>query len=200
MAPEGAFLSIDNCPGVCEEDQHLRMCLDVTAQPLVDSLEMTAVGFEPTPFRPTTRPTVPVDRCLLCWFHLLEGCWRGCATSGGRKQGVAPRRSLVSNQAAIAQLGERQTEDLKVPVRSWVSASVLLGAPTISSQRTVAQGSVVEFCLEYKISLGTNTSFSLGKNTSFLLYIDSGFCKGAALSSISRAPAQAADPSKCDPA
>ena len=32
----------------------------------------------------------------------------------------------------------------------WVSASVLLGAPTISSQRTVAQGSVVEFCLEKK--------------------------------------------------
>ena len=51
MAPEGACLSIDNCLGVCEEDQHLRMCPDVTAQPLVDILEMTAVGFEPTPFR-----------------------------------------------------------------------------------------------------------------------------------------------------
>ena len=43
---------------------------------------------------------------------------------------------------------------------------MLLGAPTISSKRTVGQGSVVEFCLEYKISLGTNT-FSLGTNTSF---------------------------------
>ena len=51
LAPEGACLSIDNCSGVCEEDQHLRMCPDVTAQPLVDILEMTAVGFEPTPFR-----------------------------------------------------------------------------------------------------------------------------------------------------
>ena len=51
LAPEGVCLSLDNRSGVCKEDQHLRMCLDVTAQPLVDILEMTAVGFEPTPFR-----------------------------------------------------------------------------------------------------------------------------------------------------
>ena len=51
LAPDGACLSIDNCPGVCEEDQNLRMCFDVTAQPLVDILGMTVVGFEPTPFR-----------------------------------------------------------------------------------------------------------------------------------------------------
>ena len=54
---------------------------------------------------------------------------------------------------------------------------MLLGAPTISSKRTVAQGSVVEFCLEYKISLGTNTSFSLGTNTSFLFYLTLVFAK-----------------------
>ena len=55
-----------------------------------------------------------MDRCLLCWFHLLK-----VVGVGVRRvvvaQSVAPRRSLVSNQAAIAQLGERQTEDLKVP-------------------------------------------------------------------------------------
>ena len=51
LAPEGFFLSLDNRSGVFEEDQHLRMCLDVTAHSLVDILEMTAVGFEPTPFR-----------------------------------------------------------------------------------------------------------------------------------------------------
>ena len=40
------FILLCNCCGVCEEDQPLRMCLDVTAQPVV---EVTAVGFKPTP-------------------------------------------------------------------------------------------------------------------------------------------------------
>ena len=44
-----------------------------------------------------------------------RSCWRGCATSGGHQRSVVPTRSLVNNRAAIAQLGERQTEDLKVP-------------------------------------------------------------------------------------
>ena len=56
-----------------------------------------------------------MDRCSLLLYSFARSCWRGCATSGGHKQGVAPRCSLVSNQAAIAQLGERQIEDLKVP-------------------------------------------------------------------------------------
>ena len=54
-----------------------------------------------------------MDRCSLCCIHLLEGVGvvvRRVVVA----QSVAPRRSLVSNQAAIAQLGERQTEDLKV--------------------------------------------------------------------------------------
>ena len=55
-----------------------------------------------------------MDRCLLCWFHLLEGVGVGVRRVVVA-QSVAPRRSLVSNQAAIAQLGQRQIEDLKVP-------------------------------------------------------------------------------------
>ena len=55
-----------------------------------------------------------MDRCLLCWLHLLEVIGVGVQRVVVA-QSVAPRRSLISNQAAIAQLGERQTEDLKVP-------------------------------------------------------------------------------------
>ena len=41
------FILLCNSCGVCEEDQPLRMCLDVTAQPLVDISEVTAVGSNP---------------------------------------------------------------------------------------------------------------------------------------------------------
>ena len=76
------------------------MCLDVTAQPLVDILEMTAVGFEPTPFRTGAksqrlRPlgqTVLVDLRLLGCIHLLEvvgvGVLRVVATNRALQPGV----------------------------------------------------------------------------------------------------------------
>ena len=54
---------------------------------------------------------------------------------------------------------------------------MLLGATTISSQRTVAQGSVVEFCLEYKIYLGTNTFFSRHKYILFCFILTLVFAK-----------------------
>jgi hypothetical protein len=61
--------------------------------------------------------------------------WRWRVMSGCHTYTVGPRQAPASNQAAIAQLGERQTEDLKVP-SSILGLGTLVGRCNVDFVRT----------------------------------------------------------------
>ena len=101
-----------------------------------------------------------MDLCLLGCIHLLEVVGVGVIRVVV-SQSVALRRSLVSNQAAKAQLGERQTEGLKLPSSILgLGISVARGnddfVPTYSGSRLSCR-----FVWNMKFSLALRQQYNL---------------------------------------
>ena len=79
--------------------------------------KLTAVGFEPTRIAPSELESDALDHsATLSYTFLLpkSNAW-AYDTSSGHEGNVPKRIYSTRCQAAIAQLGERQTEDLEVP-------------------------------------------------------------------------------------